>query len=178
MPRRNVEIKARARDFARQHTLARSLSGGVAAELIEQLDVFFRCPTGRLKLRHFAPDRGELIYYERADGTGPTLSRYVIAPTNAPSELECALSMAYGVAGRVKKTRHVYLVGQTRVHFDEVEGLGHFLELEVVLEEGQDPREGETIAASISEALGIAPEDRVDVAYVDLLTARQAASGS
>ncbi|HEU4406599.1 MAG TPA: class IV adenylate cyclase [Polyangiaceae bacterium] len=168
----NVELKARARDFARQHALARALAGGAAAERIEQLDVFFRCPQGRLKLRYLAADRGELIYYERADDAGPSLSRYVIAPTGAPSELECALTMAYGVAGRVKKTRHLYLAGQTRIHLDEVEGLGQFLELEVVLGEGQGAGDGEAVATSIASALGIAPEDRVDVAYVDLLAAR------
>ena len=166
---RNVEIKARARDFARQHERARELAGGSGPERIEQLDVFFRCPNGRLKLRHLAPDRGELIFYERADRAGPSLSRYVIAPTGAPSELECALTMAYGVAGRVKKTRLVYFVGQTRVHLDEVEGLGHFLELEVVLAEGQPEAEGESVAAELTAALGIAPDDRIDVAYLDLL---------
>lgn len=168
---RNIEVKARANDFARQHALARELAGGADPQLIEQLDVFFRCPKGRIKLRYLSPDRGELIFYERPDEEGPSLSRYVIAPTSAPDALEQALTAAYGVAGRVKKTRHLYRAGQTRIHLDEVEGLGQFLELEVVLGEGQSAAEGEAIAASSSKALGIEPSDRVDVAYVDLLVA-------
>ena len=43
------------------------------------------------------------------------------------------LGKALGVKGRVKKTRLLYMVGQTRVHVDEVEGLGNFMELEVSL---------------------------------------------
>ena len=43
------------------------------------------------------------------------------------------LGEALGVKGRVKKTRLLYMVGQTRVHVDEVEGLGNFMELEVSL---------------------------------------------
>lgn len=171
MPR-NVEIKARARDFARQQSLARSLAGGGPPERIGQLDVFFHCPRGRLKLRHFTPERGELIFYERDDEAGPALSRYVIAPTSAPAELERALELAYGVAGRVRKTRLLYLVGQTRLHFDDVEDLGHFIELEAVLGDAQPVAEGEAVAAALAAALDIAPDDRVDVAYVDLLAAR------
>ena len=34
--------------------------------------------------------------------------------------------------GIVKKHRMLYMVGQTRVHIDKVEGLGHYLELEVI----------------------------------------------
>ncbi|MCU0680707.1 MAG: class IV adenylate cyclase, partial [Polyangiaceae bacterium] len=136
-----------------------------------QHDVFFACPKGRLKLRHLGPGRAELIFYERRDEAGPALSRYVIAPTNAPDELESALALAYGIVGRVKKTRRLYLSGQTRIHLDAVEGLGHFLELEVVLREEQSVAEGEAIADSLAEALAIDAADRVEVAYVDLLAA-------
>ena len=41
------------------------------------------------------------------------------------------LGQALGVLGVVRKQRLLYLVGQTRVHLDSVEGLGDFLELEV-----------------------------------------------
>jgi len=71
--------------------------------------------------------------------------------------------------GVVKKSRSLPLVGQTRAHLDDVDGLGHFMELEVVLEEGQSEREGEAIARDLMEKLGIDNEDLIASAYVDLL---------
>lgn len=41
------------------------------------------------------------------------------------------LERCMGVKGVVKKTRMLYMVDQTRVHVDSVEGLGDFMELEV-----------------------------------------------
>ena len=41
------------------------------------------------------------------------------------------LSLALDVRGVVKKTRYLYMVGQTRVHVDQVDNLGDFMELEV-----------------------------------------------
>ena len=41
------------------------------------------------------------------------------------------LGLALGVRGVVKKTRRLIMIGQTRVHIDDVEGLGTFMELEV-----------------------------------------------
>jgi predicted adenylyl cyclase CyaB len=69
----------------------------------------------------------------------------------------------------VKKTRTLYLVGQTRVHIDQVEGLGEFLELEVVLRPEQTDAEGESIAAALLSEFGIDKQQLIAEAYVDLL---------
>ena len=104
---------------------------------IEQDDTFFRCERGRLKLRAFSVAEGQLIFYRRPVQAGPKESFFVISPTASPDSLREALSLAFGIAGRVRKHRTLYLVGRTRVHLDQVETLGHFLELEVVLREGE-----------------------------------------
>jgi len=64
------------------------------------------------------------------------------------------------------------LVGQTRIHIDEVEGLGSFLELEVVLQEGQQPEEGMAIATALMEKLGVKKKDLIAGAYIDLIKKR------
>lgn len=71
----------------------------------------------------------------------------------------------------VVKTRVLYLVGQTRVHLDSVDGLGDFLELEVVLRPGQEVADGQAVAADLMERLGIRDVDLCSTAYADMLSA-------
>lgn len=164
----NVEIKARLRDPLRVRPLAASLSDALG-EVLHQEDTFFRVPTGRLKLRALGEGRGELILYSRADEAGPKASEYSIAPTSDPAALRRILCAVLEVEGVVRKERLLYRVGQTRIHLDRVEGLGEFLELEVVLRPEQSVSEGVRVAREILERLGIGEEDLVRGAYLDLL---------
>ena len=165
---RNVEIKARAADFAKQQERAAELAGS-PPELLSQEDTFFRAKRGRLKLRRFDADRGELIYYERANARGPSESRYVILPTREAVALRDALSKALGVSGVVRKRREVYHVAGTRVHMDTVEGLGEFIELEAVLGPDESQEDGRTRVRELIDALGISDGDLIDGAYIDLV---------
>lgn len=169
---RNVEIKARIASRAALEPRVAALADQ-GPTIIAQDDTFFRCPRGRLKLRAFSDDAGELIFYRRADDAGPKESFYVLAPTAAPAALREALTLAWGQTGRVRKERTLFLAGRTRIHLDRVEGLGDFLELEVVLADGEDPQQGVAEARRLLAVLGIDDADLIDRAYVDLLTARQ-----
>ena len=164
----NIEIKARVRDFADIQSRAGKLSH-TPVEVISQEDIFFNVPHGRLKLRFLASDRGQLIFYTRPDQEGPKRSDYHIAETSDPENLKNVLKLAYGIRGVVKKTRYLYLVGQTRVHLDDVEGLGQFMELEVVMREGQGDAEGQTIAEDLMTSLGVERSALLEGAYMDLL---------
>ena len=162
----NIEIKALVHDWAGMCRRAESLSD-TPVELIAQEDTFFVCPTGRLKLRFLAPDRGQLIGYQREDVSGTKPSRYLITETTEPETLRQVLAASLGILGTVKKKRFLYLRGQTRIHLDQVEKLGTFLELEVVLKPGQPSSEGEAIARDLMEKLGIKAGDLVAGAYLD-----------
>lgn len=171
MPR-NVEIKARLDNFSAVAAKAAAMAdhGPIA---IAQDDTFFRCDNGRLKLRVFSETEGELIFYRRTDRQGPKESFYVRSPTASPASLREALTLAHGEIGRVIKARTLYLVGRTRIHLDKVQGLGDFLELEVVLEDGEPLEAGVREAHRLMADLGIAPSQLVGGAYVDLLTKGQ-----
>jgi len=170
MPR-NVEIKALLRDPARTRALAQAIADREPV-VLSQRDVFFPCAAGRLKLRHLGPTKGQLIFYQRADDAGPKTSTYRIAETDSPADLEAVLAAAHGVRAVVSKTRTLLMAGRTRIHLDEVEGLGDFLELEVVLEEGESEAAGIAEAEALLQRLGIAEGDLIDRAYVDLLPMR------
>ena len=165
---RNVEIKARVRNRPSLVARAQGIADGPPVEMVQD-DTFFACSNGRLKLRTFSESRGELIFYQRPDSTAPRESQYVITPTSCPSKLRETLASALGECGRVRKKRTLFRVGTTRIHVDEVEGLGDFMELEVVLSENQSVDEGVATARRVMRQLGIRDQDLVDKAYVDLL---------
>lgn len=167
MPR-NVEIKARIESVEAMRPRVAALAGAGPTE-IAQDDTFFHCGEGRLKLRAFSAASGQLIFYRRADEAGPKESFFVVSPTAAPDSLREALALAYGVSGRVIKHRTLFLVGRTRVHLDRVEGLGDFLELEVVLDEGEPAEAGVSEAHALLALLGVEPHQLLERAYVDLL---------
>jgi len=165
---RNVEIKARVPEPERLRKRVEALADGPAV-VLDQEDIFFHAPRGRVKLRTFPDGHGELIAYERPDRPGATLSNYHIYRTDNPDGLKSFLTEALGARGVVRKRRLLYRVGQTRVHLDDVERLGTFLELETVLTDDQSEEEGEKIAAEILATLDVPDDVRVECAYIDLL---------
>ncbi|MBI4423521.1 MAG: class IV adenylate cyclase [Elusimicrobia bacterium] len=165
----NIEIKAKAADWDGQLSRARALCG--RTEELTQTDTFFRCKNGRLKLRDLGSRGGScLIFYRRPDRPGPKESAYETSAVSDPASMRKVLAKAWGEGKTVRKKRTVLWVGRTRVHFDEVEGLGRFIELEVCLEAGQTPPEGETIARDLMARLGIEAADLLEGAYVEMLT--------
>ena len=167
----NIEIKARVRNLPDLKRRAESLSDS-PVQIIPQEDIFFITPRGRLKLRVLAPDNGQLIYYTRPNQHGPKRSDYHISQTNDPENLRETLALAYGVRGVVRKTRYLYMVGQTRIHLDDVEGLGQFMELEVVMRRDQSDADGHAIAIELMHKLGIESNDLIEGAYMDLIETR------
>jgi predicted adenylyl cyclase CyaB len=166
---RNIEIKAQIKSIESLRPLVEALAPS-PPEHIAQDDTFFPCPNGRLKLRTFSDTSGVLIFYRRSNLLGPKESYFQTTETSSPDALRLTLTKAYGQAGRVIKQRTVYKVGRSRIHLDRVQGLGDFLELEVVLSEGESLAAASHEAEALMLQLGITPQQLIDVAYIDLLT--------
>ncbi|GJQ65228.1 hypothetical protein Trydic_g7359 [Trypoxylus dichotomus] len=168
---RNIEIKAKVKDIEQLRSKAKILSKSEGT-IIKQDDIFYISSHGRLKLRKFENGNAELIFYDRSDSKGPKLSFYEKSaiPADTTAHVDAVLSRALGVDGTVRKTRHLFLVDQTRVHIDQVEGLGDFMELEVVLNPEQSVEDGQQIAMSLMKLLGIQEDDLLCGAYKDLMS--------
>ncbi|MDQ5833272.1 MAG: class IV adenylate cyclase, partial [Actinomycetota bacterium] len=132
---RNVELKARDPDPARTLELALAL-GAEDQGAISQRDTYFASARGRLKLREQDPGEAELIAYHRPDDPQARTSEYRRVLVAGASALHDALDGAYGTLVVVNKRRRLLLWDGVRIHLDEVEGLGAFLELEAVAAEG------------------------------------------
>ena len=165
---RNIEIKARIGSVEALVSKVVALADEGPVEILQD-DTFFRCETGRLKLRVFADGNGELIFYRRPNQLGPKESFYIRSPTSAPDSLRESLSLAYGQVARVRKHRTLFLVGRTRVHLDEVDRLGNFLELEVVLDDDEIADVGVREAQELMDKLGVSQDELIEDAYVDIL---------
>ena len=165
----NIEIKARLSESEFVDLRDRVCDIVDRDCVLEQLDTFFNASRDRLKLREFADGTAELIAYSRNDQSDAKLSDYVRTPISHPHLLKDALERSIGKRGVVKKRRELFLIDQTRVHLDEVEALGKFVELEVVLNDEQTQAFGQKIADELVVKLGIKPESFISCAYIDLL---------
>jgi predicted adenylyl cyclase CyaB len=164
----NIEIKAKISDLEVFKGKVKKLAIKETGEIFQE-DTFFRTEKGRLKLRVLSENKGELIYYERNNSAEPKRSDYYIYKTNEPGILKQVLRNALGMRGVVNKKRLLYIIGNTRIHLDEVEHLGSFIELEIVLSTEQNDDEGKSIANDLMVKLDINKNDLIDKAYIDLI---------
>ena len=169
MARVNVELKAR--DTDPEGTLSRCLALGAADQgILAQRDTYFTARSGRLKLRiEEGALGGELIAYGRPDAREPSESRYVLASVVAPEEVAEALDAALGTVVVVSKRRRLFLWEGVRIHLDEVDGLGSFVEFEAVLPDAGDVATARDKVVRLRASLGIDDDALVSVGYADLL---------
>jgi adenylate cyclase, class 2 len=160
----NLELKCRLASCAEAHDAARRLGATLHATL-SQRDTYFHVPHGRLKLRSINGTSAELIQYDRPDTQGDRWSTYTRVPVPDPGVLEDALTRALGVRGIVEKVRGVYLYKTARIHVDEVDGQGSFLEFEVV---ETAPEEASVLMSELRRAFSVDEGGVIAGSYADL----------
>jgi adenylate cyclase class IV len=170
--RENIELKTADADPAATERACRAL-GAVDGGILVQRDTYFDIARGRLKLREdLERHTAELIFYLRADEAGLRSSSYWRAPTADGDALRSLLEAAHGIAGTVCKRRRLFLHRNVRIHLDEVDGLGSFVELESVLAEaGRESAEEAAALAEVVGALGLAARAAIPGGYLELMAA-------
>ncbi len=164
----NIELKARLKDLPR----ARQIAGEIATQHLapqHQVDTYFSCRFGRLKLREIDGVIGQLIAYQRPDENGPKASNYQVIVAPDPKSLKDALATTLGVLAVIEKHREIYLWHNVRIHLDDVVGLGAFLEFEAVLDPTIDTAAGHAQVAELTKRFGVEPADLLPGSYGEML---------
>lgn len=168
-----MEIKARCAHPEQVLGRLREL-GALEQGVDRQVDTYFVCAAGRLKLRQ-GPIENHLIYYLRDDQPGPKDSRVTLHPVDpaAGDGLRGLLTTALGVRVTVVKSRAILWIGDVKFHVDDVDRLGTFVEIEAIDRTGDI---GQVRLLELCEQylheLDIADEDLEPRSYSDLLLQR------
>src|SRR3954469_7592227 len=165
---RNVELKSRDPDPARTLELALALGASDEGEIVQR-DTYFGGSRARVKLREQTPGDDELIAYRRPDDDETRVSEYLRVAVPDAAALREALDTAYGTRVVVAKRRRLLLWENVRIHLDEVEGLGSYMELEALAPRDEDLEPAREKLARLREALEIDDANLVAGSYSDLL---------
>jgi len=170
----NLELKARTASSECARSLALRCGASPAGTLMQE-DTYFTVARGRLKLREIRGTGAELIYYERDEETPERWSDYTRETVSEPAGLKRVLARAFGVLAVVRKRRDLFLFRDARIHVDDVDGLGSFLEFEVT---GGETSATEATMRDLREAFSVRVEDIVKCSYSDMIGAKRISAGA
>jgi predicted adenylyl cyclase CyaB len=164
----NLELKAHVASRTRAEDQARG-AGAEECGVLRQTDTYFRVQTGRLKLRETAGSGAELVQYERREDANERWSSYRKIDVSDPDVLRTALADALGLLTVVRKERKLFLYRGARIHLDEVERLGSFIEFEVPSDGRENPVH---LMQELRKIFQVDENDIEKGSYSDLLLAK------
>jgi adenylate cyclase, class 2 len=168
---RNLELKAKYPNMGTAATVVERLGAEIGG-LLTQTDTYFDVPRGRLKLREIEGRGSELIGYRRPSDTAERWSDFRVAPVTRPDAMKAVLTDSLGVASVVKKRRRLFLWNNCRIHLDEVDTLGAFIEFEVL--SAGDDNDDVARMTELRREFGIPDRDIITGSYIDLIQASAA----
>lgn len=164
----NIEFKASTNKLAEQEALLQQQNPLFIGE-DHQVDTYFNINSGRLKLREGNIENA-LIHYEREDTAGAKTSHVLLYHHKPDKALKEILIKTLGIKAVVDKRRRIYFIDNVKFHFDTVEGLGTFVEVEAIDKDGTIGKEKLQAQCNKYAALfGILAEDHCSVSYSDMV---------
>lgn len=166
----NVEFKAELRDPSLARTICASINA-LRADTLVQTDTYFRVPDAKLKKRETVGHDTEWVFYSRAPRSRPKLSTYTIYSEAQAIERFGTTPLPIWVV--VKKSRDLWLYQGVRIHLDNVEELGWFIEFEALVSPDRNLARCHELLDTLRRALGPAMGEPIAVGYAELLLQEQ-----
>ena len=168
----NFEFKARHENLAEAESLLQQHHPRFIGE-DHQVDTYFHVPSGRLKLREGTIEQ-TLVFYRRSNEAGAKQSDVTLYHHKADEGLKQVLVQSLGIKAVVDKRRRIYFIENVKFHFDTVEGLGTFVEVEAIDVDGSIGLEKLKEQCRYYQALlQLSEADLIAASYSDLLLAKK-----
>jgi len=134
-----------------------------------QIDTYFNASIGRLKLRE-GNIENSLINYDRENISGSKKSEIILYQHNPNPALKSILTKQLGIKVIVDKQRKIYFIENVKFHFDHVEQLGTFIEVEAIdAEEKFNIEELKNQCDQYFDFFELTQESVIDKSYSDLI---------
>ncbi len=162
----NIEFKAELRDpaVARQQC---KVFGAHHIGNLHQTDTYYKLTDGRLKKREAPGEPIEWIYYHRPDSVKPRMSNYSILTDDQARRRWGTKSLRQWLI--VVKKRELWMVDNVRIHLDDVDQLGKFIEFEAIVSKNRDVKECHLAVNHLREVFGPVMGEPVAPSYCDLM---------
>lgn len=166
---KNLEFKAKVISLEEYENLLLKLNP-INFGVDHQIDTYFEAKNGRLKLREVVGKENKLIDYKRENKLGSKISEVILYKHQPNESLKSILSNQLGIKVIVNKKRKIYGIENVKFHFDTVENLGAFIEVEVFNEnEGLTIEELKKLCNYYYDYFKLRPEQLEKLSYSDLL---------
>ncbi len=165
---KNIEFKAKVKDIDSLERQLKTLSP-VYKGLDHQIDTYFNVHRGRLKMREGNIENA-LIHYERDDTAEQKQSDVILYRHDPDQSLRDILILHLGIKAVVDKKRKIYFIDNIKFHFDVVKGLGTFVEVEAIDQDGSyDVDALKKQCDKYFQFFELEKSDLVDVSYCDMV---------
>lgn len=163
----NFEFKARADGLDSLEKKLLTLNPVFKGE-DHQIDTYFSVGKGRLKLRE-GNIENSLIYYERENVSNSKKSDILLYQFQPDISLKEILTKIHGIKAVVDKLRKIYFIDNVKFHFDTVEKLGAFVEVEAIKTGSLGTAQLKEQCKYYASFLGIRDSDFESHSYSDLI---------
>lgn len=169
---KNFEFKAKVVDIKQYEEKLLSLNPKFIG-IDNQLDTYFNVEKGRLKLREGNIENA-LINYDRNDIQDSKESQIILYKHEPNIALKNILEKQLGIKVIVNKKRKIYFIDNIKFHFDKVENLGDFIEVEAIDENNEfGIEELKNQCNKYLKFFELEKENLVEKSYSDLILERK-----
>jgi predicted adenylyl cyclase CyaB len=126
----NIEFKAKVNNLYYLENKLQTLQPKFIGK-DHQIDTYFNTKENRLKLREGNIENA-LIHYKRENTASSKLSEIILYNHIPNLALKQILTETLGVKAIVDKQRKIYFIENVKFHFDNVIGLGNYIEVEAI----------------------------------------------